>query len=260
MKRLAYILLLCIGISLAQTPEQNVAALRQRIQDFEYQDAIQLADSLTANPDDFTEQQLIEIYEMQGIAHYSRMRMNEAFGAFLQILQLDPSHTLDPVRTSPKIVAFFQGIKFNYNQAMPEAPESRIDTVTVVQTPQTASLPAVAASLLVPGSGHWLDGRTPRGPWLTAAGTLGLGAAIATTVDCMQKRDDYLSAVMPGDIDARYQSYNAAFKRRNVVLIAYSAFWLYTQIDLLKPQDAPGFTLQPSAHVDGMILGYQISF
>ena len=66
---------------------------------------------------------------------------------------------------------------------------------------------------------------------------------------------------------SKYNSYNSAFHKRNISIIALAAVWLYTQIDLLFISNDTHQKLQtvsiPQMNYDnlrGIQLSYQLSF
>jgi len=250
----------------AENVDVTLQMMQQKAKAFEYKSVIRMAEQALEDKDQFSNDEIVQLYRFKGIAHYSETEMNQALQSFVHILKIDPNYSLDPLRTSPKIVTFFNEIKDNLHQPSQEPKnalqETEPDTVKVVKTMPYLS-PAALPSMIFPGTGHWLSGHRTKGRILTALNAVAVGLTAASVVNCYQKRDDYLRADNPDVIGQEYSEYNKAYKTRNNVLIAYSAFWLYTQLDLFfisgKNQHS-SLTFQPTLTKEGTYLSCHIKF
>ncbi len=141
-----------------QAQADLVESLQQHFRRFQYEEVVSLADSALAQPQRFNREQLVQIYELKAASHYSLNQVSEAFSCYIEILKMNPEHRLDPVRTSPKLVGFFEEIKAGFRKVPAPAETARVDTVRIFSTNHSFYRKAVPASLLLPGAGHWLAG------------------------------------------------------------------------------------------------------
>ncbi len=229
-----------VGLVSAQTSE--LSSLRQKFRSFDYDGVIELANEFLTRSDQYNESQLISIYEMKAMAHYSLSELDAAQYAFESILKLDFNYSPDPVKTSPKIIDFFDSIKKDVRRETESDDQSvekptASDTLTVVQDRLGIYQKSIPASLVLPGSGHFVMGDKKRGVLLTGASLLSLSTALYFTGQTRDKERDYMNAIDEADISSSYKSYNSAYKTRNVLWAAYAAVWIYAQTDLIFFQE-----------------------
>ena len=208
--------------------------IEQKFRAFDYDAVIQLATEALEHAADYPQETLFQIYEMKAVAHYSKMEMTEALHCFVDILNIDPAHELDPMKYSPKIVGFYNELKKNINKPSEQTTqqdEAKPDTVFIHQMDNSFKK-YFYPSLIAPGSGQWLSGKKQKGIFLTAASTGLLASSIYFTLDCSQKEKDYLNATIQDDIDEKYSIYNSSYKTRNALWAAYTLVWVYSQVDL----------------------------
>ena len=48
-----------------------------------------------------------------------------------------------------------------------------------------------------------------------------------------KRENDYLNETREIEIERKYNAYNSAYKRRNILLVLYGVIWIYSQYDLL---------------------------
>ncbi|MFZ0452930.1 MAG: hypothetical protein WCE54_08135 [Ignavibacteriaceae bacterium] len=253
----------------------SLKTLKKQFESFEYQKVINSANKLLAGKDTISKANLKEIYRMKGISHFSINQDDSAKYSFREILKLDSTYSLDSSKTSPKIVAFFNDIKKNFRNEQIEIrklAEARTDTVYVPQYVRNINSEenlkkSIALSIIFPGVGHLARGYTVKGWIFTALTAATLGSTIYFTYDTNRRQKDYMNQTQPSLISSKYNSYNSAFKKRNLSIIALAAVWLYTQIDLLfisnDSQNKTQTVSIPQMNYDnlrGIQLGYQISF
>lgn len=223
----------------AQTGVLTINMIENYFQSFEYDKVIELADKALEKNTDYTRQDIIRIYKMKAIAHYSKQELDFALSSFIRLLEIAPDYNLDPVKTSPKIIDFFQQIRQSYQ--MPE----EIEPDTVFLKPDTVHTHSIAVrvdrsrvcSIFVPGTGHMLKGETVKGVVFTSLTAAALGLSLSSWLDCCEKERAYLNAVEPQLIADKYKQYNKSFKKRNTLLIVYAGIWSLCQIDLLLFQN-----------------------
>jgi hypothetical protein len=229
---------MCCVPALAQNPgAARQEVIEQKFRAFDYDAVIELAKQSLVHADDYMPEILFQIYEMKAVAHYSKMEMTQALNSFLAILKIDPEHDLDPVKHSPKIISFYDEIKLNFKHSQKSEDIAEIqlpvkpDTVIVYRM-DSSFKKLIYPSIVIPGSGQWLDGQRQKGMILTGTGAALLVSSIYVTLDCAQKEKDYLNANVQSDIDDAYASFNSSYKTRNALWAAYSLVWIYSQIDL----------------------------
>jgi TM2 domain-containing membrane protein YozV len=258
-----------------QISGDSLKTLKKQFESFEYQKVINSANKLLAGKDTISKANLKEIYRMKGISHFSINQDDSAKYSFRQILRLDSTYNLDSSKTSPKIVAFFNDIKNNFRKEQIEIRKlaaARTDTVYVPQYVRNIYSEenlkkSIALSVIFPGVGHLTRGYTAKGWIFTTLTAATLGSTIYFIYDTNRRHRDYMDQTQASLISSKYKSYNTAFKKRNISIIALAAVWLYTQIDLLFISNETHQKLQtvslPQMNYDnlrGIQLSYQLSF
>ncbi len=145
---------------------------------------------------------------------------------FITILQRQPAHELDPILTSPKILAVF-------NDARATFLASRAQEVNP-STDQKGGVPKgiTFRTILFPGWEQWYHGRTPTGPILVGAGVATLGAGITFEFLRRSARQDYLAATTPEGIASTYDTYNRYRKAEAYSFIAFAVVYAVSEIEV----------------------------
>lgn len=237
--------------SSAQVP---LASIRSAYKNFDYEQVITLSERALENKEQLTAAQVVEILQMKAIAHYSRQDLTSALFAFQEILRIDPEFQLDPVKTSPKIIQFFDEIKKSMPQPVSAEPV-RIDTVKFFIERNYKIKWALGRSMLMPGWGHRYINNTSKGTALSAIGLAALASALYFTIDCQRNEKAYLSETDKQLIDEKYSKYNTAYKFRNTFIASYALTWLFSQVDLLvfqkddseRPIKSTGLQMTPTS-------------
>ncbi|MBN1560371.1 hypothetical protein JW998_08980 [candidate division KSB1 bacterium] len=271
MKIVLAISLLCFfpaGLS-GQEAAADLTSLQQAFQSFDYDSVIDLAAQALRQPQRFTPEQLISIHEMKAVSHYAKAEMSQARDSFVAILKIDSLYAPDPVKTSPKIIAFFNSLKqeseYRTTEHQQPPPEKIVihDTVMVVQQTLGAYKMSVPVSLVFPGAGHLLMGETGRGAVLLALSTATLATAIYYSYESRQKEDDYMNALDDAAIRSTYNAYNSAYRTRNALWAAYAAVWIFSQTDLLlfhERRQNITLSLAPSCSELSPMLSFTVQF
>jgi tetratricopeptide (TPR) repeat protein len=234
--------LLFLFANIFSQTENTIDSLTAKYNSFDYNGAVDVANNLISAKQNFTDDELIIIYVIKGIAHYSLGQLESAKISFTQILNIDESYNLDPINISPKIVSFYNEIKENYTQTIiPVEPidlAARVDTVVKIDTlfiqPHYAPISSsIIKSIVLPGWGHISTGDNTKGWLLSSAGLAALGSMVYFIFDTDSKRNSYLNEIDQSLIEAKYDKFNTSYKIRNTLIIAYAAIWLYAQLDLL---------------------------
>ncbi len=253
----------------------SLKTLKKQFESFEYQKVINSSNKLLAGKDTISNSNLKEIYRMKAISHFSINQDDSARYSFRQILRLDSTYNLDSSKTSPKIVAFFNDIKNNFRKEQIEIRKlaaARTDTLYVPQLVRNINSEenlkkSIALSIIFPGVGHLTRGYTAKGWIFTTLTAATLGSTIYFIYDMNRRHRDYMNQTQASLISSKYNSYNSAFRKRNISIIALTAVWLYTQIDLLFISNEAHNKIQtvsfPQMNYDnikGIQLSYQLSF
>jgi len=238
-KSLLIISLFCCAFSIshAGVDTLSIETLERKFKSFEYSEVISLSEQLLNRRQSLTEEELIRILEMRAVSYYSLGETDSSQNAFLEILEINPAFELDPVKTSPKIIHFFEEVRVIYLSKQENSMRERqaLDSLAAVIQTDTYNQfrGSMLRSLILPGWGHLHSGYSKKGWFLTAISVATLGTAIYFTVDAHSKEEVYLNETDRALIEAKYSDYNSAYKTRNILIAAYAAVWLYSQVDLL---------------------------
>ncbi|MEL6820355.1 MAG: hypothetical protein AAFP70_01240, partial [Calditrichota bacterium] len=243
---LGFALLLPVAL-VAQQSSKKLADLEQRFRAQEFDAVLQLGDSLLTSGLALEENDLIRIYEIQAIVFYTRDELQNSLFSFLSILELNSSHELDPVRTSPKIRNYFEEIRRDFLAKKRLAEQNRSRRQEQIDSLQSAiedrSLAQVRGSMirsiLLPGWGHLHSGKRNMGWTLTALSLSSLGIGTWFSIETASRENDYLNETNPLLIQPKYNSFNDAYQLRNSVYLAFAALWVYSQIDLFYFSSSP---------------------
>lgn len=224
----------------AQPSSKKLAEIEQRFRAQEYDVVLQLSDSLLKSGSALEETNLTRIHEIRAIVYYTRDELQNSLFSFLSILEMNPSHQLDPVRTSPKIRTYFEEIRRDFlaKKRLAEQNRSRrqeqIDSLqTAIENRSFARVRgAMIRSIVLPGWGHLHSGKRNKGWTLTALslGSVGLGTWFS--IETASRENDYLNETNPALIQPKYNSFNDAYQMRNSIYLTFAALWIYSQIDL----------------------------
>lgn len=230
--RLIYILFIaCILIA----QENSIEQLRQKYISFNYDEVIKLADEMIISGE-YSSEQLVEIYQLKGMAQYSIGKEIPARSSFEELLKLDSNFSMDPNRVSPKIVSFFNDIKVAYQSEL-EQERPILDSLRIVRQSMMLANEnyknAVVKNLVLPGWGQFQMGNTVKGLVYSILGAASTATAIAYIIKTNDKESAYLNETDKSLIGAKYDEFNSAYKTRNLLITAAAAVWVISQIDIL---------------------------
>ena len=142
--------------------QDSLSSMKKKFDQFKYVDVIAMANKLLLMKVPFSKDDILDIYKLKGISHYSMSEDDAAKKSFIEILRIDTSYTLDSTEISPKIISFYSQVKQNYIQQQKEIEANtvvRIDTVYVSKIEfdiehERKLKNAVARSLIIPGLGQ----------------------------------------------------------------------------------------------------------
>ncbi len=246
---LVYALIIGQPLYSQQAKDDHVHQVFQHFKAFRYQQVIQTVDSLLSEKIAFSKRDRLALLRMKAIAQYNRNQDTESAETFKAMLAIDASYQLDSLRTSPKIIGFFNDLKSEISVG---------DTTVSVQPPQQKSPPDIRSekqmltkekpaselqkvlpsalwrSLLWPGWGHYYLNQNKKGYWISGFSLITIPAAVYYMYDTARKERDYLNAVDDDAIRSRYNDYNRSYQLRNMFGAAAAALWLYCQYDLIQ--------------------------
>ena len=153
-------------------------------------------------------------------------RNSSARDHFLAILRIDPTFDLDPLLTSPKILASFLEAKSSV-EAQRRPPEES----AAHGGASRLSVPTFRV-ILFPGWEQLYEGRTTPGYVFAGAGAITLGGGITYEILRASARRDYLSARTTTDIQSKYETYNRYYKSENFFFLAFALAYVASEIDV----------------------------
>lgn len=222
--------------------ESSLEKIREAYSSFKYNDVISLSDLYLNSGVNFTDEEIIDIYTMKGVSHYSLNQLDDARKSFIEILKKDKEFVLNPTLISPKIIAFFNNIKKDYKHIISNVEVQKPDTTEVTTNKLSmenyrqiisSQKGAIVRSIFLPGLGHISSGEKTKGWILLGVSVPLLGSVAYTVAETIWREDEYMAETNPELIPAKYDKYNEMYKVRNILIGAYAAVWLYTQLDLL---------------------------
>ena len=231
LKQAALLLILFISVTVLRANSGQTDDIANTYRSFRYNETITLCQALIADSLQHDSTEIINAYLYQGLSNYALGNMDQAFSSFIDLLSRDPEYAMDPARTPPKILRFYNGIKAEFTQFNTPALQSESIKMANPDQPARSSL---LYSFILPGSGHIREGDRTKGWVLAAASAATLASTIYFSIETNIKEEDYLHAVEKDVIARNYDAYNQAYKQRNISAVLFAAVWIYTQIDLIK--------------------------
>jgi hypothetical protein len=240
--RILILLLSINSIYLAQQEKFLLDSLRSKFENFEYSEAINLADNILSIQTNLPEQSLIEIYLIKGISNFSLWNRSAAKDCFTKILIIDPQYIPDRVKISPKVIAFFDEVKLEFinNTKQTDSLASKDANISKSLMEENILLKekldlkdATIKSIIFPGWGQQTRNYKLKGWLLTASGLISLSSSVYFIIDSNQKERKYLNETNDVLIQAKYNEYNESYKLRNISISIFTVTWLYNLIDIL---------------------------
>ena len=158
---------------------------------------------------------------------------------FSLLLKLNPQFELDPILTSPKILAVFNETKAHL--AVHVNPE--MDTVAVQSFRQ--SMEVSFRTIVFPGWEQLHTNRTTAGYIFLGGGIGTLGAGIAFEALRSSARSEYLSATTASTIEAKYSTYNKYYKAEAYAFSAFALVYIVSEIDVFGHASSASLSLEP---------------
>ncbi len=254
MTKIIILSILLSTLSFAQENTQSIKDLEQDFISFNYEKVLQkgqflLADAFTTKSDS------LKIYTYMLNAAYALNDTSQAKEFIISILKTDISYTLNPKKTSPKIIQFFEYIKTQEN-LFPQKPSGNNDPIIHKEAQATASPWISVSSMLLPGSGHLIKEREIDGYLHTAVSVGLLSGIIISHIKTGENRDLYVNAKRGSDFSTLYANYNSVYKLRTALISAYLVWGLYNLYDINRPFNKITMGAQADGNTTKLILGY----
>ncbi len=233
-----YCILFFVCTLVAVGAEDVVEPIQQAYDEGDIDQAEYLALKALQHPESLTFDQVQEIHKLLAFCYVALDDRESAKAEFLEVLEINPRMTLDPMYVSPKIISVFEEAQREFRTRPPE--EKTFD-------PKAVQLRASLRSLILPGWGQWKKGQRTRGYVFLAAQGITLGAWIGLAVHTNSLRDDYRSKTIPGEIESSYQDYKDAMRFRNVMGIAALVIYVGAFFDTIygpAPEPPTAFSMQ----------------
>ncbi len=229
------ILLNILLISSVYSQDLTIEKLQKEYMAFNYENVIKLAGEMLSQKK-FSSDQLIQIYQMKGIAYFSLGDEESAKESFIKLLEEDSNYSMNPNQISPKIISFFNETKVNF-QAEIEQDKPLIDSLKIVRENLTAEYmnykSAVVKNLILPGWGQFQLGNSTKGIIYSVLSVASVASTIALIVDTNKKENAYLNENNKSLIVGKYDQYNSSFKTRNLLIATTALIWIASQVDIL---------------------------
>jgi hypothetical protein len=171
---------------------------------------------------------------------------------FAALLRINPQFELDPVLTSPKILAVFNETKTYQTASLISK-----DTSAVHQLRQA---PAISfRTVIFPGWEQLHMNRLTSGYLFLGGGIGTLGAGIVFEALRSSARNDYLSATTSAAIESKYSRYNKYYKAEIFAFSAFAVLYIASEIDVFTNSASLSFSPIPSS-TTGSGLSLRIRF
>ena len=219
----------------AQNIKQQIHSLENDFKDFKYDLVIKKGRFLLGDPYT-TKNDSLQIYQFMLSSAYALGDMTQAEQIIKEILSCQPSHSLNPKTTSPKIIELFNSIKRD-TETVIQNPADNLDKPEKIKPEikivKNAVPPAYTISnVILPGSGQIMTGQKSKGYFHLAASAVLLGGSIYFSIQTSAYHNDYMKAKGDVNYNELYDLYNTSYKWRNTFFIGYGIWSLYSLFDL----------------------------
>lgn len=206
----------------ARSLAHNLVSAYER---FDYPEFDRLLEIALAEIETFPSQEQRQIYQYAAFRRFQQGETLQAENFFWKLLEIDPTYSLDPLTTPPKVLALFQKTKVRYLENL----QQRLQ-----QLQQSLSYnPLPWRSLVFPGWEQWHRGYRSKGALWAGAGVVCAAGIVQAVIRTGQAKDAYENALEAEDIRARYRDYNRLYQSQFYWSYAFIGVWLSSHIDAL---------------------------
>jgi hypothetical protein len=174
-----------------------------------------------------------EIHKYLAFSLIAQGKTELAKQRFAMMLSFYPTYTLDPMLTSPKILAVFNEAKkaFLFSQ---KSSEENIKIPVKV-----SNLSISYRAILFPGWEQLYTGRKTSGAIFLGFGIITLGGGIICEFLRSSARQDYLTERNPSVINEKYNIYNRYYQAETVSFVAFAITYIASEIDIFTSSGNP---------------------
>jgi hypothetical protein len=244
MKSFIFIPILIFSLHAFAQEQNSLKSIINSYEAFNYVDVIRKSEQAISNKGNYSDKELIDIYMLKGISHYSISEELNAQKCFIEILKLHSEYSPDPAAVSPKIISLFNTTKetfikirdeqLNENKKLSDNSDSLLTIkIQLLEMNNSTYKRALTKSLLLPGWGHFELNQETKGWVLSSLSVASLATMIYYIFDTNSKEKEYLSEANESLIREKYNSYNSSYRIRNLSIILFSAIWSYSQFDII---------------------------
>ncbi|MGA7160886.1 MAG: hypothetical protein WBZ48_07780 [Bacteroidota bacterium] len=160
---------------------------------------------------------------------------------FAVLLRINPQFELDPILTSPKILAVFDETKARL------ANHEKQEADTAAYRPLRRSTGVSFRTIVFPGWEQLHANRATAGYLFLGGGVATLGAGIALEALRSSARNEYLSATNPPGIEAKYSTYNKYYRAETYAFSAFALIYIVSEIDVFGNANSASIIFQPAS-------------
>ncbi len=204
--------------------DELVSRLAQAYNNFDYQKCAELLNIAFPSIETFSPKNRVEIYKYAAFIAFQQGNSTLASNHFWHLLEVDPSYSLDPVQTPPKLLALFRKTKIEFLEDL----NNRLSQLHLQQPVQDVAW----RSLLIPGWEQWHRGYRTKGVVLGAAALGSLSGLIYAAINTRLREKDYQNASTPEEAARLYQQYNRFYRQQFYFSYAYVLIWVASQVDI----------------------------
>lgn len=199
----------------------------------------------------------LQLQKYLAFALVAQGKNESAIEHFVDALRIDSALTLDPVMTSPKIMAVFETAKQAFRSELARE-RSVLNRPTSLQGPGKLRGPTFR-TIIFPGWEQIYEGRSMKGYILLGAGAAAAVSSIAFDFLRRDARSKYLRTSTPGSAESAYKSYNAYYKSEFYSVSAFVLIYAYSELDVFL-RLPPYLTVDYSPSGRGAGVGLRIAF
>lgn len=222
----------------AQVDNYTFFQLRFLYDEGQFEKVVEQGNSLLAEPEKLTREQLISVHNLMAQSNYSINSLDSSRVHFYTVLALDEEFVLDPVKTSPKIINFFDEIKKHFLESANDQNQAPV-TFTRYVFQKDRRPEAGLRSFALPGWGQSFKFQKRR--------ALAFGGAFASSLVATgtfiaiekNKKDAYKNETDVDKIPSKYDSYNSSSKFRRISQYTLFTIWAASIADALFTEYHP---------------------
>lgn len=148
---------------------------------------------------------------------------------FVALLNIDGTFELDPILTSPKILAVFNDARVKFI--------SQKKSAVIDSTNKSVQYSVSYRTIIFPGWEQFYQGRSASGYAYSGAGIITLTSGIVFEFLRANARKEYLNAASLSDISTKYDTYNS-YRKAEIYSFAVFAFvYVASEIDVFTRSD-----------------------